>query len=61
MQHRLEMTAADSAAPAAPRGAVVTRDRLMQLEPSRLFVGAKLVDERELVASPCAVQERNSS
>lgn len=60
MQHGLEMTAADPAAPAVPRRAVVARDGLMQLEPSVPLVRTKFVDEGELVAASRAVKKRNS-
>src|SRR5262245_27066420 len=60
MQHGLEVTTANPPAFAVPRRAVVARDRLMQLEPSPLFVRTEFVNEREFVAPSRAVQERNS-
>src|SRR5438552_1161383 len=56
MQHRLEMTAADSPPATVPgRSTRIARDGLMQLDASGSGMRAQLADERELIAAARAV------
>ncbi len=60
MQRRLKVRSADASAPAGPECARVAGHRLVQLESPAGGVFLQLIDERELIAAPRAVEQRHS-